>query len=243
MLGNFSVPHTRGDSGRKIDTWKFTFPDDSRAEIDVSLVTNHAGLVFLARSRHPLLKALEWRNSDIEILRQNVQDDIETAVAQTTGDQWRAAYAVETKLIHPRKSPFDIDFRISVSPLTLDTKTPRGNRGERAVLRDGQPRTVIEMEIGENLSSDTDHLKGPLTAETLREMKLIVENPTARIVIEKNDHADQALARIKATLSTFALKLGKAMGPDRVDPAKLPTPDDLARFMQEAARAVRSKDE
>lgn len=237
MLGKFTVPLTKGDAGRKIDTWKFSFPDAKTASIDVSLRSNHEGLIFLARSPHPLLREIEWRHSDIQVLREHVKQDIEDLVAKTTGDQWKAAYTVELKLYKSRREASHVQIEFQAESVMLNTSTPRSNRGERSVLKNGSPTSVIEVVFGENLKRTYG---GALTPETIREMRFHEGTPVARCVVEQSPETTAASTLIEATLTAFAAHLGKAVGPDRADPEKLPTPEDLVRFMELAVQDVRS---
>lgn len=237
MLGKFTVPLTKGDAGRKIDTWKFSFPDEKTASIDVSLRSDHKGLIFLARSSHPLLRKIEWRHSDIQVLRERVKQDIEDVVAETTGDQWKAAYTVQLKLYKSKRDANHVQIEFQTEPVMLDTSAPRSNRGERAVLKNGSPISVIEVGFGENLKRTYG---GAITPETMREMRFHEGTPVARCVVEQSPETTAASTLIEATLTAFAAYLGKAVGPDRADPEKLPTPEDLVRFMELAARDVQS---
>jgi len=205
-----------------------------------SLKTDSSGSTFIARSAHPLLKSIQWSHTDIQVLDSQVSRDVQNAAIAYSGDKWTPAYEVELKCYQSRRSherDFHIQVEFSVSPVMLDTERPPSNRGERAVLRKGSPATIVECDFGAGLDH-AETLKGPLTAETMREMRFIQDTPAGRSVARANTDVTEACAAIERTLARFAEKLGTAVGPSRADPERLPTPQDLADFMAEAARDV-----
>lgn len=241
MIGQFMVPVTRGDAGRKIDSWEFHFPDGEKAVIEISLRTDKDASTFIARSNHPMLRGAQWIHSDIQVLRKRIEQDIQDAVQDFTGEKWAPGLEIELseyRAARHQDNAFHIQIVFQAKDVMFDTQTPPSNRGERRVLRDGKPGSSIERKFTDPLG---DPPSGPLTPETMRELRFREDTPTGRSIAPESDRVVQSCRDIQETLSAFAAHLGDAIGPGKTDPEKLPTPDDLARFMARAAQDIKDK--
>lgn len=220
------VPRARTDAGKKVDSWRVELPDGN-SDITVTMHSSHEGILFCASGAHPAIKGLSWEGTDLTILKNEVQQDVERAAQRYFATEWEPAICIEAGLyISDRDQNRSVQIKFDVKDIHLDPNAPVGNRGETKVL-DGTIPTVI---IQRGHDQVFEHGKG-MSRESIRFSR---ENGTTVARSITGDGMREDALELQSTLEAFSIKLMRRMAPDVVRIEGLPSPEDLQGILQDA---------
>jgi hypothetical protein len=213
----------RKSGGKKIDTWEFFHPDGETVKVSVSMHSGTSGIAFLATALNGPAKEQSWEDSDIEALRDAVAEGLSRAATAASENKWVDSLLLK---LHPAKNgsnAFDTGFRLEVDRLQVKEAGPTSNQGEIDVLQHGRLGRVTQRSIGEDRPDD--------------EMCGIrIESQHTASICKGTPEAEEQILRLCRTLDSFALLLGRRLGPDQID-LGIPDGDELVRLMKDATSA------
>lgn len=240
MMNTKATIHgARLKEGRKIDTWRFSLPDGGSAEFSINLLTKGEQMRFTAKTSHPVFRNIALDDTDLEKLRDALEDAFRDALEAHYGTAWEPATMLEVSVRETDRavtSHSEAEKGVTISlravPLRVDTTQPPGNLGETRVIMRESPQTVVQR-------SRTDRYQVDKGLDP-RNMMFHRENDhdLARVVLP--DHQSQAdgMERLRVALARFGETLADACSPETIAMNGVPAPEDLLRFLQESLENV-----
>lgn len=244
MRPHVMIDGTRTDAGKKIDTWKFKLPDETLLTVDIALHTRSAAMQFSAGTRHPVFHDLSQHGTDLEVLRDSVQDWVRARIEDHYGADWGHGRLVECDYTH-REVPEDrvrvasseVRLTLSVNPVRFDATRPVGNRGETTVIFKETPQTILQRS-----HSDTfEKVGNDMSTENMR---LYRESgaTTSRVLIAETADLDARLRDLQQVLLQFSAGIADRLSPGRISLEGLPDGAELVTIMRRAADPACSVD-
>ena len=227
------IQQARMKEGRKIDSWRFTLPEGGPAEFAIHLVTKGNQMWFTAQTDHPLFRAIIGSDTDLEKLRDKLEESFRDELERQFGTDWQPATMLEVSVSETdrRASSYSeaekgVTIKMRSVPLRLDATKPQGNLGETRVIMRESPQTVIQR-------SRTDRYQVDKGLDA-RNMMFNRENDDdiSRVVLP--DHQGQAvdMNRLREAMARFGQNLADACSPQSISMRGVPAPEDLVRIMQ-----------
>jgi hypothetical protein len=230
------IQGARLKEGRKIDTWRFALPDDTSAEFTIHLIVSGDQMRFTAGSTHPLFRAIKLDDTDLEKLRDRLEDKFRDALEEHFGADWQPATMLEVSVRETDRNAGghteaekSVTIKLRAVPLRLDATRPQGNLGETRVIMRESPQIVIQR-------ARTDRFQVDKGLDS-RNMRFHRENDDdlARVIMPDERDLVPDLDRLRETMARFGQNLADACSPQNIAMNGVPTPEDLVDIMQASA--------
>ena len=209
--------------GKKIDTWEFSHPDAETVKVSVSMHSGTSGFAFLATALNGPAKDQAWEHTDIEALREEVATGLSQAATAVSENKWVDSLILKLHPTQTRGHAYDTGFRLEIDRLQVKEAGPASNQGEVEILQHGRLGRIVQRSMGEDRPDD--EISG-----------MRIESQHTASICEGTPEAEENIAQLCNTLDSFALLLGKRLGPDQIG-LGIPDGDELVRLMQDATRA------
>ena len=238
--GKMTPTRTRTRDGKRVDVWTFNQADAPKGEasinIDVVLHANSDGMLFEARSAHPLVGKRTWTNSDINVLRKEVEEGIQDLVAERASEDWVPSVVLETDVYTGHHRGESVQLTLKTRQVRASASGP-DNRGIINIIEDGSQKTLVECHRGEELRDrmSTQDLK----RMTKEDMALIhADQGASRVVLPAGGDSEADVELLKKTVKAFSDLLAQECGPSNVGLRGVPTGDRLVELMQNAVQSI-----
>lgn len=229
------VSQTRLQAGKKIDTWKFNLPDDTKLEMDVYLHANRDEVSFSVSSSHPVFKNVTGKHTDLQILRDEITILVQRRIHEHYSADWKPAVMIEvdhSSRNQERSWCLDeertISFSFKITPLYQNVSAPVGNRGETLIITREIPKTVIQR-------SHKDVFERSKSIVNLDKTFSESGKTISRTVLTEPENHEAQVAEIEMTLRRFTNLFADRMSPNGIGMRGMPTPQDLVDMMSKAA--------
>lgn len=243
--GKMTPIRTRTQDGRRVDTWTYTQADaprsESRIEIEVYLHAKPSGMVFEARSRHPLVGKRTWENSDINELRQQVEQGINELVEERASASWTPSIVLETNLYTGNRDGESVELRVKTQRVKAQN-SGSSNRGVVRAIVGGSQKTLVECVQGEDLRSRMSTQDLPKMDQEDLALMHASDGPS-RVVLPATEENEQDTELLKKTIKVFSRLLTDAAGPSRVEQRGVPTGDRLVTLMKNAVAIAEDRND
>ena len=236
LQGTMRIPGTRTNTGRRIDTWTFTFPDDSlgprTAEIEICLHSKGGEIRFTAQSTHPALRDQGWSDTDITALRGRIHADISSLIEARGGVVWTRGLMVEGTA-HDRRGDThtEVRFDLRISSVRYDP-TPTDAGHIRVQPESGKVHDIIPRRASQDIAPASRNL-AEMSGDAFQRMS---DTPAGRQVLADTDAAREMRDALVTALTRFTRALADRLGPSEDGvPQDLPSPAELVDMMDAAA--------
>jgi hypothetical protein len=168
--GQVRTPAKRTGGAHKVSEWRIGLPGGDTAVFDIGLEFSDDGGIFTATSKHPSFQKFKIGHSDINILKERLEDHALDLVRTALADGWEPARVVE---VRTKDYTLHGSRRVSVdvvsNPVEYTPENPVGNRGETRLRTDREHMTIIQRSMNDDFS-DMKPKSGCLTDPTVREL-------------------------------------------------------------------------
>ena len=226
------------DTGKKIDTWGFKLPDGKRLDIDIHLHSRSGEMHFTSQTDHPVFRFLKHKNTDLQLLRVDVQRDVRDVIETHYGADWRHGRLVEVEYVDRQtdetsyqEESRQFDLRFKVSPIRYDVTRPPGNHGETEIIARDTPQTIIQRSHSDTFEAGD---RQDLTSKNMRMMSERGKT-VSRAVLPEGLGIDEQLHAVQDVMKRFSAGLADRMSPMRLANEGVPAPHDLVYLMTAAA--------
>lgn len=218
--------------GRKIDTWRFSLPDGA-AEFAVHLVVTGSQMRFTVGSTHPLFCNIKLEDTDLEKLRDRLEDEFRDALEEHFGVDWQPATMLEVSVQETDRKASSyseaekgVTITLRAVPLRLDATRPQGNLGETRVIMRDSPQTVVQRARTDRYEIDKGLEPRNMMFNRENDMEI------SRVILPERESQSADLDRLRNHLTMFARNLADACSPQRIATHGVPTAGDLVLIMQ-----------
>ncbi|MEP3671278.1 MAG: hypothetical protein ABJN42_31655 [Roseibium sp.] len=169
-FGEVKTPVKRTGGAKKIDEWRVSLPGGDKAVFDIGLEFGEDGGIFTATSKHASFKGFKIGHSDINILKERIEDHARELVETSLAEGWEPARVVEVRVndggLHGGRR---LGISLNYDPVEHRPEHPVGNRGETSLRTEHKHMTVIQRAMADDFS-DLKPKSSLLTDPTVREL-------------------------------------------------------------------------